>query len=174
MALTISPIDTSRLHIRPFELADAGFIIDLLNSEGWLKYIGDRKINSIDAAENYLRNVPIKMATENGFGLMCVVLKETNVPIGMCGILKRDTLNFPDIGFAFLDEFGGKGYAYEAANACIIDFETRFQPSEIQAITVEYNHKSRQLLEKLGFKMDSKIRMQDDPEELLLYIKNYS
>lgn len=166
-------IVTDRLHIRPFVLSDAAFIIQLLNSEGWLKYIGDRKITSIEAAENYLQNVPIKMMRENGFGLMCVERKDHPTPIGMCGILKRDTLDFPDIGFAFLDEFSGQGFAYEAAKACENDFTNRFQPTEIQAITVEYNHRSRKLLEKLGMTFEKKFRMENDPEELLLYTKKY-
>lgn len=167
-------ITTNRLAIRPFELNDAHFILDLLNSHGWLKYIGDRKIDSIVAAENYLTAGPIKMMQENGFGLMCVTLKDAGIPIGMCGILKREKLDFPDIGFAFLDEYSGQGFAFEAAQACEKYFVDTFHPTEIQAITVEYNTKSRALLEKLGMHLEKKMWIENDSEELLLYVKQYS
>jgi RimJ/RimL family protein N-acetyltransferase len=94
-------LETKRLRLREFTLEDTAFILDLLNSPGWLRYIGDRGVKTEEQAKNYLLNGPIKSYTKNGYGLSMVERKDDNKPIGMCGIIKRDTLENPDIGFAF-------------------------------------------------------------------------
>ena len=106
--------ETERLNIRPFTLQDAAFIIELVNSEGWLKYIGDRNIKNTTDAEAYLANGPIKSYAQHNFGLWMVERKNNQTPIVMCGLIKRDTLPNPDIGFAFLPAFEKQGYAFEA------------------------------------------------------------
>src|SRR5688572_2577541 len=107
--------ETQRLTIREFTGSDAAFIVALLNSAGWLRYIGDRQVRNEKDALNYLENGPLKSYKTHKFGLWKVELKTTGQPVGMCGFLKRDSLSFPDIGFAFLPEFSGYGYAYESA-----------------------------------------------------------
>ncbi len=108
-------LQTERLILRHFTLADAPFIIALLNSEGWLRYIGNRNIHTQEDAKNYLRNVPLKSYTDNGFGLYAVTLKDEGTVIGSCGLIRRDTLPHVDIGFAYLPEYARMGYGYEAA-----------------------------------------------------------
>jgi RimJ/RimL family protein N-acetyltransferase len=161
---------TARLDFEEFSLSDAPFIVQLLNSEGWLKYIGDRNIKSITDAENYLINGPIKMYAQSGMGLYKVSLKETNEPIGMCGLLKRDYIECADIGFAFLPEYMGKGYAAEAARNTLMQAFSQTSMEKVAAITVAYNLDSIKLLERLGFIYSETIKPDTDDEALQLYI----
>jgi RimJ/RimL family protein N-acetyltransferase len=161
-------LETDRLTLREFIPADAPFILELVNSPGWLQFIGDRNIKTTDQAIAYLENGPIKSYAENGFGLAMVEIKDGKIPIGMCGIIKRDNLDNPDIGFAFLPGFTGKGYAFEIANATLAYAAGQLQLPTIYAITVPYNIRSISLLEKIGLKFIKKIRSPEN-EELLLY-----
>ena len=162
-------LETARLRLREFNLADTAFIIKLLNSPGWIKFIGDRNVRTEEQAIHYLEKGPLKSYMENGFGLSMVELKDNNTPIGMCGILKRDYLDHPDIGFAFLPEYFGKGYAYEIAGATMNHAKHFWNISKISGITITDNVSSIQLLEKLGLNFARKIYMPDSKEELLLY-----
>ena len=112
-------IETERLILRKFNLNDAEFILELLNTPLWLKFIGDKGVKTIQDAENYLKNGSIKSYEENGFGFYLVEEKSYKLLIGMCGFIKREELETLDLGFAFLPEYIGKGYGYEAANASI-------------------------------------------------------
>lgn len=164
-------LETERLILRQFELTDAKFIVELVNTPGWIEFIGDRNIRTEEAAINYLQNGPIKSYGENGFGLCMVELKD-ETPIGMCGILRRDTLENPDIGFSFLPEFMGKGYAFEIANATVNYAKEHLNLKTILAITVPTNTRSRQLLEKIGLKFIKTIYTPADNEELMLFSTN--
>ena len=159
-------IQTNRLNLRELTLGDARFIIQLVNSPGWLQFIGDRNIRTEEQAIAYLENGPLKSYRENGFGLWLVELK-TGEPIGMCGILKRETLEHPDIGFAFMPEFCGKGYAYEAASKSLSHAADDLKLPVIYAITVPHNSNSIRLLEKLGLTFRREITPNGEP--LLLY-----
>lgn len=162
-------LETERLTLREFTVADAPFILELVNSPGWLQFIGDRNIKTTDQAIAYLQNGPIKSYAENGFGLALVEIKDGKIPIGMCGIIKRDNLDKPDIGFAFLPSFTGKGYAFEMANATLSYAVNQLKMPVIYAITVATNLRSIRLLEKIGLKFIKKINAPKDNEELLLY-----
>lgn len=162
-------LKTDRLLFREFTFDDTDFIIALLNSPGWLKYIGDRNVKTRDQAIAYLENGPIKSFRDNGFGFGMVELRENMEPIGMCGVTKRDSLDHPDIGFAFLPEHTGKGYAFEIAKATFDHALQVWKIPVIQAITVPYNSASIRLLEKIGLHLEKKIRIPNDDEELLLY-----
>ena len=162
-------LETERLTLREFIPADAAFILELVNSPGWLQFIGDRNIKTTEQAIAYLQNGPIKSYTENGFGLALVETKDGKKPIGMCGIIKRDNLDNPDIGFAFLPGYTGKGYAFEIANATLGYAVSQLKLSVIYAITVANNIRSICLLEKIGMKFIKKINAPKDNEKLLLY-----
>lgn len=159
--------ETSNLLVREFILDDAPFIIELLNSPGWLQYIGDRNIKSIENAETYLLNGPLESYKKNGFGLWNVISKETGTAIGMCGLIKRDTLDFPDIGFAFLPTFAGKGYGYEVAKAALDYGIAILGMNKVLAITLPENTASVKLLQKLGLVFEKEIQMGD--EMLMLF-----
>ena len=162
------PLETDRLTFRQLTLADAPFIVELVNTPGWLRFIGERNIKTSEQAENYLENGPIASYAQNGFGLYGVELKSEKTLIGMCGLIKRETLPDPDIGFAFLPEFTGSGFAFEAANAVMSLATNTLKLPVVLAITLPENEPSRKLLEKIGLKF---VRMTSSPdkEELMLY-----
>jgi RimJ/RimL family protein N-acetyltransferase len=161
-------LETERLRLREFTIDDAGFIIELVNSPGWLANIGDRNIKTPEQAKEYLETGPLKSYKINGFGLSLVELKEGKVAIGMCGVLKRDSLENPDIGFALLPAYMNKGYAFEIANATMSYARDILKLSRINAITIPGNKPSIKLLEKIGFNF---IKMTSSPsgEELMLF-----
>lgn len=162
-------IETERLKLREFECSDSEFIFRLLNSPGWLKYIGKRNINSLDDAENYIENVLREGYRKSGFGFYLMELKTTGEKTGMCGLVKRPVLDDTDIGFALLEEFENKGYAYEASLGVLGFAKNKLKLNKIAAITVSYNQASIKLLEKLGMGYEKLIKLPNDPEDLLLY-----
>lgn len=161
-------IVTERLEITELSVYNAAFIVELLNSEGWLKYIGDRGVRTADDAVVYLVNGPLKSYQENEYGLWLVKLKDTNDSIGMCGLLQRDYLPHLDIGFALLPQYEGKGYAYEAAMAVLQYAANVLHATTVAAIVTPENEASLKLLRRLGFEDKSKIHVPPDGEELLL------
>ncbi len=164
-------ITTERLLLRQIDNADAPFILTLLNTPGWLQYIGDRHVKSLEAAGQYITNGPQKSYGEHGFGLLLVLEQELGLPVGMCGLLKRDSLSFPDLGFAFLPEYTGKGYAREAAAAVLKYADEILLLNTIAAITVPYNEASIRLLGKLDFVFKERTRSENGTEELLLFYR---
>ncbi len=162
-------LQTDRLSITELSIANAPFIFELTNTPGWLTYIGDRGIKNITNAENYIINGPMASYTKNGYGLYLVSLLETATPIGICGIIKRDTLEYEDIGFAFLPNYNGKGYAYEAASIILQHAKEKQGIKKILAITLEANQKSINLLTKLGFVFQKMIRFENSNEDLMLF-----
>ena len=152
-------LETEHLSLLEFTSKDALFIIELLNSEGWLKYIGQRNVKTEEDAIRYLENGPIKSYAENGFGLYRVALKEGQESIGMCGIIKRADLEHPDIGFAFLPQFTGKGYALEIAQATVDYAMKILKMKELLGITTIDNTRSIKLLECIGLKYDRNVVM---------------
>jgi RimJ/RimL family protein N-acetyltransferase len=147
-------LQTERLILRQLTLTDTPFIIELLNTEGWLKYIGDRNVKNADQARQYLSDGPIKSYGENGFGLYAVVLKNNNAAIGMCGLIQRNYLPHPDIGYAFLPQYNGQGYAFEIAKAVLQHAFTQLKKEKILAVTLPGNKNSVKLLLKLGMKYE--------------------
>jgi len=161
-------LETERLRLREFTVDDTKFIIELLNSLGWIQFIGDRNVRTEDEAAQYLQNGPLKSYQQNGFGLSLVETKEDRNAIGMCGIIKRDNMENPDIGFAFLPASYGKGYAVEIASATLSYAIHELGIPKVAAITLPGNIKSIKLLERIGFKFIKTINS-DNNEELLLY-----
>lgn len=162
-------LETERLMLRELQHGDASFIIQLLNSPGWLQYIGDRNVHTKEDAIRYINEGPRKSYRENGFGLYVVERKNNRIPIGICGLLKRETLQHPDIGFAFLPEFEGQGFAFEVAQAIMQHAKDHLKIANVCAITRADNVKSIKLLEKLGLVYVRQIRLPPAHEELLLY-----
>jgi [ribosomal protein S5]-alanine N-acetyltransferase len=156
-------LETERLLIRPIAITDKGFILSLVNSEGWLKFIGDRNIKDEPDAEKYIQ----KILDNQRFFYSVFELKETNEPVGIVTFLHRDTYEFPDIGFAILPEFEKKGYAYEASKKYLDEIIGEEKLQKIIAITIPENEKSSRLLEKLGLRFEKTIK--SDGDTLSLY-----
>lgn len=164
-------IDTDRLSIRHIKVEDFNFIFRLLNDPSWIKYIGDKGIKTEDDAKNYIQTGPLQMYKNFGFGLYLVTLKETAVPIGLCGLIKRPSLENIDLGYAFLPDYTGKGYAFEATKAVLQYGKEKLTIDKIVAITTIDNFSSEKVLLKLGFTFDSLIKEKNDAEELKLFTK---
>jgi ribosomal-protein-alanine N-acetyltransferase len=147
-------LETERLILRHFNADDAPFIVALLNEPSFLHYIGDKKVRTLDDARQYIATGPIPSYERHGHGLYQVELKDSRSPIGMCGLLKREELPEPDIGFAFLPAFWNKGFAFEAAAAVLTDARQRLQLDRILAIVNPDNTASIKLLEKLGLRFE--------------------
>ena len=163
-------IETDRLEIAEFTITDAPFIVALTNSPGWLQFIGDRGIKNITDAENYLINGPMTSYKKFGHGLFRVSLKNNGEPIGMCGLIKRDTLDNKDIGFAFLPAYTGNGYALESATAVLSETKKKFAHERIAAITLPDNERSINLLIKLGLVFEKIVVFPPKDEELMLFL----
>lgn len=162
-------ITTDRLHISKMTPTDAPFIRELLNSPPWLKYIGDRNIHSDADALKYMEERMFPAYESSGLAGWRVALKETDTPIGNCGFYHRDFLDHPDFGFAFLPEYLGQGYGYEAARACLDYGVKEHGVTEVLAITQENNLASIGLLEKLGFRQDGMVKYPGEEVELMLF-----
>jgi len=148
---------TKRLYIREFNLDDTTFIIELLNQASFIRNIGDKMVRTqVDAIE-YLNEGPIASYRRHGFGLNAVLLEGSNTPIGMCGLLKRDELSHPDLGYALLPAFCSKGYALEAAQAVLQQGKENHGLSTVLAVTLPDNLSSQNLLVKLGFNLKEQI-----------------
>jgi [ribosomal protein S5]-alanine N-acetyltransferase len=170
----LSVIETERLILTEFKDEDADFIIRLLNSPGWLKYIGTRNIQTPEDARKYITEKLAPSYQKNGFGFYHVRTRSGNESVGMCGLIKREGLDDVDIGFALLPEHEGKGYAYEAASATMIYAKDVLKLKRVAAITVPYNKASIKLLEKIGLKFDKMINLADDKEELMYFINSFN
>lgn len=163
-------LETERLTLRKFIKTDAPFILELLNTPTWLQYIGNRGIQSLADAESYLLNGPMLSYTVYGFGLYLVALKDSQTPIGMCGLLKRNYLDHMDIGYALLPQHEGQGYAYEIASATVNYAFSNLHLLHLAAITDTGNVRSVKLLEKLGFKLKELITIEN--KDLNLFIRD--
>ncbi|HGP3675164.1 MULTISPECIES: GNAT family N-acetyltransferase [Bacillus cereus group] len=160
-------LETERLILRWLDIKDAPFILELVNDPAWIQFIGNKGVRTLEDATNYIVNGPIDMYNKLGFGLYLVERKEDLTPLGMCGLIKRDSLEDVDIGFAFLEEFRSKGYGYESASA-VIDYGVQnLGLKRIVAITTIDNIHSGKLLEKVGLQFEEIIS--DSGEDLKLF-----
>ena len=159
---------TERLELLEFNLSDAYFILTLMNSQNWIKGIGDKGIKTITDAEKYIENSLINSYSTQGFGLYKMVLKSNHTAIGMCGLVQRTYLDYVDLGFAILQAYERQGLTYEAALGMISYTRSVLNISDILAITDLDNIGSRKLLERLNFQSNG-IVTTTTGEELLLY-----
>jgi ribosomal-protein-alanine N-acetyltransferase len=165
-------LETERLLLRQLSTEDAEIILELLNEPSFIRNIGDRGIRTIEGANSYILNGPVASYAKNGFGLYLVKLKETNDSIGMCGLIKRDTLEDVDIGYAFLPKFWSKGYAVEAAQAVKEYARDKIQLNRIVAIVDPQNQGSIRVLEKIGLQFEKMVKLSEDDIELKLFGAN--
>jgi len=162
-------LETERLRLRWLTPDDAPFIIELLNDPSFIRYIGDKQVRTHDDARAYVLNGPAKSYETYGFGLNLVELKSEGMPIGICGLLKRDTLPEPDIGFAFLPAYWNQGYALEAAAAVMQHGRETLGVKVVLAITTPDNEASGKLLSKIGFRFDRVVKLSEDATEVKLF-----
>ena len=159
---------TKRLTLRRLSPDDAGFIVELLNDPAFLRFIGDKAVRNADDARQYILDGPVASYDRNGFGLWLVALKETGLSVGICGLLKRESLPDVDIGFAFLPAYRSQGYAFESASAVLDYGRTELGLKRIVAITNPDNAGSIRVLEKMGMRLERMIAISDGEPEIQL------
>lgn len=147
-------LETERLIIRQLTENDAEFILELVNEPAFIRNIADRGVRTTADAQAYIQNGPVASYAKNGFGLFAVELKATGVPIGMCGLIRREVLPDVDIGYALLERYWNQGYASEAA-AAVLDYGYKvIGLKRIVAITALDNEASANVLEKIGLQFE--------------------
>lgn len=170
--MTPWPRITEQLVIRPMSPDDAPFVLELVNTEGWLRFIGDRGVRNVADATRYLENGSIASHARHGFGGYHVARRSDLTPLGTCTLLQREHLTDVDLGFAFLPKFGGQGYALEAAAAVIEHARCDLCLPRLCGITQPENTKSIRLLEKLDFRFDRLVQLTPDNVVLQLYTRD--
>ena len=162
-------LETSRLALRRMSPDDAEFILELLNDPSFLRNIGDRGVRTVDGARTYIRTGPMESYERFGFGLYLMELKDTREPIGICGLLKRESLQDVDVGFALLPRFWSKRYAVEAVSAVLAYGRNTLGLKRIVAITSPDNVASINLLSKFGFRFEGMTRLSESSPEIKLF-----
>jgi RimJ/RimL family protein N-acetyltransferase len=165
----VNILETEGLNLRQITTGDAVFILGLLNEPSFLRNIGDKGVRTVDDSIQYIVNGPLESYGRLGFGLWLVELKDSKVPIGICGLVKRDALPDVDIGYAFLPRFWSMGYAYESASAVMSYAMNVLGLKRLLAITSHDNAGSIKVLEKLGLKFDRMVRLSEGEPEIKLF-----
>lgn len=160
---------SKRLIIRPTFEQDAKLIFQLMNTPKFIKYIGDRKISSINDAKNYIKVKMLAQLYLMGYSSYTLINKSNGDKIGICGLYNRAGVDGIDIGFGILPHFERLGYAFESSSRLIKGAFEELEIEEIKAITNQDNISSKNLLKKLGFKLIGKTILPDEKDELLLF-----
>jgi RimJ/RimL family protein N-acetyltransferase len=166
---TMVIIETERLILRKLTTDDAEFILNLLNQPSFIHYIGDRGVRTLEDARQYILKGAVASYERFGFGLYLTLLKESEVPIGICGLVKREMLKDVDVGFAFLPQYWSKGYAFESASAVLAYARNTLGIKRILGITTADNQGSIHVLEKIGLKFEQMVKLSEDEVELKLF-----
>lgn len=166
---TYKTFDTERLILKPTDIDDAEFIIEIYNTPKWIKFIGERNVKTKENAVEYIEKNILPQLKRLGYSNYTLLLKANHTKIGICGLFDREGLEGIDIGFAFLPEFEKKGYGFESASKLMTIAFDEFGINEINAITDKDNISSQKLLEKLGLELTGTTKLSAEDEEVLLY-----
>jgi RimJ/RimL family protein N-acetyltransferase len=161
--------ETERLILKPTSEKDAEFILELINTPKWIKYVGDRNVKSVQSAREYIETKMLPQLKRLGYGNYTLIRKTDHCKVGTCGLYDREGFDGVDIGFSLLPEYERKGYAFEAAYHLMKVAFNELGLSEVNGITTKDNIASQNILEKLGMTIKGKTKLPDDHEELLFY-----
>lgn len=167
--MSYKSFETERLLLKPTDLEDVDLIFELMTMPKWLLYIGDRNIKTKEDARQYIIDRHIPNFERNGFGSYTIVLKSTGEKIGSSGLFTREGLDIVDIGFAFLEQYEGKGCGYEASKRILEAAKVDFELKKVSAITLETNISSQKLIEKLGLSYQKMITLPNDDDIMMYY-----
>jgi len=167
----IAPIETPRLQLRELHDGDAPFLVALLNDPAFLQHIGDRNVRNAADACRYLADGPCASYRRHGHGLLRVALRDGDTPIGICGLLKRDTLDDADLGYALLPAFRGCGYVHEAAQAVLAHAQTALGLRRVAAVVAPGNVASGEVLRRLGFAFEGSVALHPNEALLQLFVR---
>jgi len=169
----MNALETERLTLRPITLEDAPLVLAVMNDPDFVRYVSDRGLRTPADAARYITEKMLPGFEQNGFGMCAVRLKESGMPIGTCGIFKRNRGDDAEIGFAFLPNFRGRGFALEAAAAVMNYARDVLKLTRIIAATKPINAESIKLLEKLGMRFERMIFDDACKAEMKLFASAY-
>lgn len=162
-------LETERLILRWLTVDDAEFMFALMNEAAYLRFIGDKGIKTISDAGAYILNGPVDSYERFDYGLYLTELKASGAPIGICGLVNRESIEDVDIGFAFLPEYWASGYAYESAKAVLVYGKNVVGLKRIVAVTAVDNQSSIRLIEKIGLRFEKIISLSADEPDVKLF-----
>jgi RimJ/RimL family protein N-acetyltransferase len=162
-------LETDRLLLSRLSYDDCEFIFELVNEPSFKRYIGDKNVHTLDDAHRYLREGPIGSYAQFGYGLFLVTVRDIGLPAGICGLVKREEFEDPDIGFAFLKRFRQQGYAFESARSVLDYGFTQLELTRIIGIADSDNERSIRLLARLGLEFERMVRMPGDDHDIQLF-----
>jgi [ribosomal protein S5]-alanine N-acetyltransferase len=165
-------LETERLRLRRLTADDAEFVVRLLNEPSFVRWIGDKNVRTTEEARRYIAEGPEATFARHGFGLLLVEARDTSEALGICGLLKREALPDPDLGFAFLPQYWSRGYARESASAVLVDARDRLGLTRILAITSPDNETSIRVLGKLGFRFERMTRLSEGEPGIRLFVRD--
>lgn len=165
-------LETERLYLRRVTLDGADLLLAVWNDPAFIRNVGDRGVRTIEEAQEAMKGGALKLYADHGYGPYAMVLKSDGSRIGICGLFKRDNLDYPDIGFGVLPEFCGKGYAGEASFAVMAHARDDLGIEELTAIVSPDNAPSIGLIEKLGLAFVRMITMPGEDKEICLYSRS--
>lgn len=160
---------TARLHLRWLTADDAALMLAIWNDPDFIRHVRDRGIRTLGEARQALRDGILKGYADLGYGPYLIESPDGGSSMGICGLFKRDNLDFPDIGYSLLPGFRGRGYALEAARAVLMHARDHLGLSQLKAIVSQDNLPSVRLLEKLGMCYERVLRMPGEDEDVALY-----
>lgn len=164
-----TPLITERLCIDELTNEDSEFTLTLLNDADFIRYIGDRQVRTVRQASHYLEAGPLASYSEHGFGMYAMRLRDCGTTIGMCGLVKRESLPDIDIGYALLPAYRGRGYTLEAARSVMQAALDELQLERLVAIVDPDNADSIKLLQRLGLAPECQVRLTPEAPPLALY-----
>ncbi len=144
-------LNSANLALREASSSDAAFVLALINQPAWKQHIANHSISTLGGAEEYIRDKLVSHYKLHGFGLWVVETKANSIPVGLCGLLKRDSLEHIDLGYGFLPNYWGQGFAHEASVLCLRYAFEKLEQSKVWAITTPANERSIKLLSRLQF-----------------------
>ena len=162
-------IETERLRLREMSEGDAEFVLEILNDEGFKRFVGDRGVRTLEGAARYIEERFVGSYRQHGFGLWLVEAKDEAVPVGICGLWKRKELNVVEVGYAFLPPFRSKGYAFEAASAAQVYARDVLGLARLYAVVNPDNAISIRVLEKLGMRFERAVRLLGETSDVRLF-----
>jgi RimJ/RimL family protein N-acetyltransferase len=166
----LNVIETERLNLREMSEGDAGFVLELLNDPGFIRFIADRGVRTLESAARYIEERFVASYRKHGFGLWLVETKGGREAAGMCGLLKRGApVPGVEVGYAFLPKFRGRGYAYEAAAAAQRYAREALGLPSLYAVVNPDNDASIRLLEKLGLRFERPVRLEGEESDISLF-----
>ncbi|MBV8855495.1 MAG: GNAT family N-acetyltransferase [Acidobacteria bacterium] len=166
----MSVIETERLSLRELSGADAAFILELLNDPGFIRFIADRGVRTLEGAARYIEERFAESYRQHGFGLWLVETKEGKAPAGICGLLKRGApVPGVEVGYAFLPQFRARGYAFEAASASAVYARDVLGLPRLYAVVNPDNASSIRVLEKLGMRFERAVRLTGEEFDVNLF-----